>query len=129
MKKWKLKLQLIIEEFFQFSLLTYVLLLLAETVKEGIVSSFFNLTILLVVVVASGVITILLHNEKVTVTSAAKKITKLDKTYTLLLAVGSSILIYYQTQSLGDIALLIAFIAGIIVILISSLLLRDTLTS
>jgi hypothetical protein len=43
------------KEFFQVSLVTYLLLTLAETLKEGFVSNFFNMNYLLVVVLVTGV--------------------------------------------------------------------------
>ena len=46
-------------EFFQTSLVTYLLLTLAETLSEGFVSNFFNMNYLLLVVLVTGVVMVL----------------------------------------------------------------------
>lgn len=46
-------------EFFQTSLVTYLLLTLAETLSEGFVSNFFNMNYLLLVVLVTGIVMVL----------------------------------------------------------------------
>jgi hypothetical protein len=46
-------------EFFQVFLVTYLLLTLAETFREGFVSNFFNMNWLLLVVLVSGIMMVL----------------------------------------------------------------------
>jgi hypothetical protein len=50
---------IVAKEFFQVSLVTYLLLTLAETVHEGFVSNFFNMNYLLMVVLITGVAMVL----------------------------------------------------------------------
>lgn len=64
MKKAKSLLSTVSEELFQVSIVLYLILLLAETVKAGFVSNFFNLNILLWIVLISGVGMILTGVEK-----------------------------------------------------------------
>jgi hypothetical protein len=54
-------------EFFQNALVAYLLLVVAETLKEGVVSNFFNLNWLLGVVLVSGVVMVLADPEPDTV--------------------------------------------------------------
>jgi hypothetical protein len=51
-------------EFFQVFLVTYLLLTLAETFREGFVSNFFNINYLLGVVLVSGVAMVLTETEQ-----------------------------------------------------------------
>jgi hypothetical protein len=62
-------------EFFQVLLVTYLLLTLAETFREGIVSNFFNINYLLAVVLVSGVAMVLTEAE-VSVKKFRKRVTK-----------------------------------------------------
>jgi hypothetical protein len=62
-------------EFFQVFLVTYLLLTLAETFREGFVSNFFNINYLLAVVLISGVAMVFTEAE-VTVKKFRKRVTK-----------------------------------------------------
>src|SRR3990172_6315778 len=55
---------IIVTELFQVSLVTYLVLLLAENIVPGAVSDFFNLNILLALVVVSAVLMVLPVSEK-----------------------------------------------------------------
>jgi hypothetical protein len=125
MKIWLAKIHLLAEEFFQYSLITYLILLLAETIKEGFVSFFFNLNILLIVVLASGVIMVLTHNEHLEPERTKHKIKTADVEYTILLATGGAFLVWYKTQDLGIISFVIAGLTAMIILLLSFLLLTD----
>lgn len=129
MKK-KLTLAILSQELFQFSLVTYLILLLAETIKEGFVSYFFNLNILLGVVLVSGVVMVLTHDERI------EKLTKLtekpkeklsdwDYYYIGGITLGGALLVYYKTQDLGNISLLLTIITAVIIALLSYLIMTD----
>jgi hypothetical protein len=62
-------------EFFQVFLVTYLLLTLAETFREGFVSNFFNINYLLAVVLISGVAMVLTESE-LTVKKLRKRVSK-----------------------------------------------------
>lgn len=53
------------QEVFQASLVTYLLLTLAETFREGFVSNFFNMNYLLLVVLVIGVAMVLTEPQKI----------------------------------------------------------------
>lgn len=59
-------------EFFQVSLVTYLLLTLAETLRTGVVSNFFNLNYLLIVVVVSGAVMVVTEPAEVIAKVAAE---------------------------------------------------------
>jgi hypothetical protein len=54
-------------EFFQVFLVTYLLLTLMETFREGFVSNFFNMNYLLLIVLVSGVAMVLTEPEQKTI--------------------------------------------------------------
>jgi hypothetical protein len=56
---WARSVYIVAREFFQVSLVTYLLLTLAETLKTGFVSNFFNLNYLLIIVLVTGVAMVL----------------------------------------------------------------------
>lgn len=122
MKPWKLKIHLIAEGIFQYSLITYLLLLLAETIQEGFVSFFFNLNLLLIVVLISGIMMVLTHEEKLEPHSPPQKMTSADLQNTLFFAIMGGLLVYYKTQLLGKLSILLAILTGTIIILLSVLL-------
>jgi hypothetical protein len=62
-------------EFFQVFLVTYLLLTLAETFREGFVSNFFNINYLLLIVLVSGVAMVLTETE-VSVGKIRKRVSK-----------------------------------------------------
>ena len=62
----RITVHIVAREFFQVSLVTYLLLTLAETLDTGFVSNFFNLNWLLLVVMATGV-AMVLSEERETV--------------------------------------------------------------
>jgi hypothetical protein len=62
-------------EFFQVFLVTYLLLTLAETFREGFVSNIFNINYLLAVVLISGVAMVLTESE-LTVKKFRKRVSK-----------------------------------------------------
>jgi hypothetical protein len=62
-------------EFFQVFLVTYLLLTLAETYREGFVSNFFNINYLLAVVLVSGVAMVLTEAE-ITAKKFRKRVSK-----------------------------------------------------
>ncbi|MDB5178660.1 MAG: hypothetical protein JWN01_603 [Patescibacteria group bacterium] len=59
MTTWRTNTNTSSREFFQVSLVTYLLLTLAEALKEGFVSNFFNMNYLLLVVLLAGVAMVL----------------------------------------------------------------------
>lgn len=125
MKLWKIKVHLVAEEFFQYSLITYLILLFAETIKEGFVSFFFDLNILLVVVLLSGVIMVLTHHEELEKLKKPHKINGADIQNIFLFSVGGALLVFYKTFELGVIAFVIAGLTALIIALLSYLLLSD----
>lgn len=118
-KSIKPYLSIISKELFQTSLVTYLILLLAETVKTGFVSFFFNMNILVGVVLVSGIVMTLTEDEtekKEEVTTIIEtivsiinhneeKISSKDFNFILMVSLGGALLVYYKTQGLGWLSL------------------------
>ena len=110
------------QEFFSVILVTYLLLLLLEEIKEGFVSNFLNLNIILGITLISGIITVFGGEGK------KKEIEHFEKKdYMWIFALGAlgAALIFYKTRSLGTLAYLISAISGILIVLLSVLILGD----
>jgi len=125
MKHWQFKIYIFAEEFFQFSLITYLILLFAETLQTGFVSYFFNLNILLGVVLISGITMLITQREQKEKPLPRKKMRRSDVIYTIFLALGGGLLVYLKVQEIGNIAIIIACITTIIIILLSFLLFME----
>jgi hypothetical protein len=64
---------IVARELFQTSLVTYLILVVAETLKEGFVSNFFNMNYLLGVVLTSGTAMVLAEPDKKAMVEEAVK--------------------------------------------------------
>lgn len=134
------KFGIIVSELFQVSLVTYLILLLIETIDPGFVSNVFNLNYLLILVLVSGVLKVLPLSEKkyfdqwdLIDLGLEKWINKLkpkglsenDFYFILLVGFGGGILVYYKTQDLGQISIIISVITTIIIFLMSYLIFSE----
>lgn len=127
LKLCKVKTYIIAKEFFHYSLITYLIILIAETIKEGIVSYFFNINILLTVVILSGFVMAITYDEKLNLhTPTLKKITYRDIIFSILLALGGGFFVYVGTFDMGNVAIVVGCLAVILILLLSLLLLTST---
>ncbi|OGC50407.1 hypothetical protein A2716_04340 [candidate division WWE3 bacterium RIFCSPHIGHO2_01_FULL_40_23] len=115
-------LKLIFKELFNASLCIYLLALLAEVVREGIITNVFNLNILLMVVVVFGILTTLFKVEDEDLEQMDKKFTEKDLYLTIILSLGAGFLIYYKTASLGVISYFISAGTAVLIILLTTLI-------
>lgn len=128
MKLWKVRTHFISKEIFQYSLITYLILLLAETFKQGIVSFFINLNYLLFVVLLSMVAMVLTQNEKLDEVLIPKEHYKLktsDVEFIIVLAAGGALLVWFKTQDLGILSLIISVLTAILIVHLSLLVLTE----
>lgn len=110
-------------ELFSTLLVTFLLLLLAETIWSGSVSAHLNINYLLVIVIISGAISILTRKEEQKVEKV--KITKKDYLYIGALGIAGSLIIWYKIKDIGNLAYLISIVAGALIILLSLLLFKE----
>lgn len=110
-------------ELFSTLLVTFLLLLLAETIWSGSVSAHLNINYLLVIVIISGAISILTRKEEQKVETV--KITKKDYLYIGALGIAGSLIIWYKIKDIGNLAYLISIVAGVLIVLLSLLLFKE----
>ena len=110
------------QEFFSVILVTYLLLLLLEEIKEGFVSNFLNLNIILGITLISGIITVFGGEGK---KKEIKHFEKKDYMWIFALGVVGAALIFYKTRNLGTLSYLISAISGILIVLLSVLILEE----
>ena len=110
------------QEFFSVILVTYLLLLLLEEIKEGFVSNFLNLNIILGITLISGIITVFGGEGK---KKEIEHFEKKDYMWIFALGVVGAALIFYKTRNLGALSYLISAISGILIVLLSVLILEE----
>ena len=111
--------------FFQYTLITFLILLSIEIVWEKSVSYYLNLNNLLVAVFISGIITVLTQEKSRRKEKKHEKIIKTDYILILILGVMGVLTIYYRTISIGNFPILVSMISGLIIFLLSILVLKD----
>ncbi|MBI3486025.1 hypothetical protein HY025_03700 [Candidatus Daviesbacteria bacterium] len=132
---------IIFAELFQVSLVTYLILLVLETLQTGFVSNFFNMDVLFFIVLVSGIVMVLPTSEKkelsqwelvdkrlgeLLATINLKKVfAEKDFYFSLLISLGGGVLIYFKTQELGSISIIISLVTAVIIALLSYLILID----
>lgn len=123
--KHKVVINIVSKELFQVSLITYLLLLLAETVKTGFVSLFFNLNWLLMVVLLSGIGMVLTTDERLESKAQSQRNPKYDFYFVFGLAIVGGVLVFYKTFDLGFISIILMEITALLIIIVSYLILRE----
>lgn len=112
---------LIINNFFQTILITYLVLLLLEQIWIGLVSTYLNLNYLLIIVILAGILDVFSEHK----TPEKQNITKKDYIFIIALGILGFAIIKFKTSQLGLLSWLISIIAGILIILLSILVLEE----
>src|SRR5258706_5752120 len=128
MNELRLKTHIFSEEIFQFSLITYLVLLLSESLKTGFVSNFINLNIPLFIVLITGVLMVLTQQDKFEVIKPEKRNLSADIQTSIVLAVIGGLLVFFKTQELGKISIAISILTMVLITFLSILLLTDSAT-
>jgi predicted ABC-type exoprotein transport system permease subunit len=110
----------VVQQLFVILLITFILLLLVETIWQGRVSSFLNLNCLLIAVIVIGVIAILTRPEKV-----KKEVTGRPGRTDIIMAVwvglGGAAIVWYKTKEIGWLSYVISVVSGGLIVLLSML--------
>ena len=112
-------LKLSFNQVFQFLLISYLLLLLINEFKK---ITFINLNYLMIAVIIFGILTILFP---VKIKQDKTKIKRKHILFIILLGIIGAIIIYLKIKELGWLSYLISGIAGILIILLSYMVLKD----
>lgn len=113
------------QELFSVMLVTYLLLLLLETIWEGFISLHLNLNQLLIIVIITGAIAVLTGKEDYEIKKENESITTKDHIFIIGAGILGSGIIYYKIQETGWLSYVISAMAGILIILLSILILED----
>lgn len=113
-----------VNEIFKISLISYLLFYLIDDFKNGFISNYFNLNILLITVIITGVLTVLLKSEKEE--RENNKIRRRDYIFIIILGVITAGIIYYRIKEIGKLSFAIAIISGVIIILLSILFIGES---
>jgi len=110
------------QEVFIMLLVTYLLLLLVETIWEGSVSPHLNLNYLLIVVIALGVIVVVTMPERVE--EEKRQLGRKDIIMAVCAALAGAAIVWYKTKEIGWVSCLISAISGVLIVLLSLLIMR-----
>jgi hypothetical protein len=108
----------LIQVLFPVFLLTYMVLILVETLFRGSVSSYLDLNYVLMIVTILGIASIITapassHNQKL------EQLNNKNKLLIACAGIGSAAIIWYKTQQIGTIAYLISILGGGLVVFLS----------
>jgi len=109
-----------IQQLFITLLVTYLILLLIETIFPGSVSRYLNLNYWLIAVIITGVITVLSRQES---EKPEEKSINTGNIITLVcIGLIGAALIWYKTREIGWLSYLISLVGGILIVLLSILI-------
>lgn len=114
------------QELFSSLLITYLLLLLGETLWEGFVTPYFNINNLLVIVIISGAIAVLTGKEtnETGITGQKESIAIKDYIFIICAGILGSVIIKSKIPDMGWMSYVISVVSGLLIILLSILLLE-----
>lgn len=112
---------------FQGVLVLFLVLLLLETIKEGLIPGWLDLNYLMGLVIFFGVVTVLFPppEEKPWKKRGKEEITKKDYILIGVLGIMGGAIVWYKTKEIGWISYGISIISGILIVLLSILILEE----
>jgi len=110
----------LVQTLFSMLLITYLCLILLETIFEGSVSSHINLNHLLIIVIVVGVAAVLMAPSKAE--GVERERLTFKSTFIIICAgIGGAAIIWYKTEEIGWLAHVISAVSGVLIILLSML--------
>lgn len=119
------KLYIIAKELFQFSVGVYLFLLLGESMKEGFVSLFINLAIILAIVIVSGFLMMVTYTKYPTQQRESSMLVSADVEKAILFSFVGSFVVYSITKDLGWISYTVAGLSAVILLFIILLIYKE----
>ena len=112
-----------IQQLFIILLVTYLVLLLIETIFPESVSRYLNLNYWLIAVIITGVVTVLSRRESGTLKEKDEKTINTGSiiTFVCIGLIGAA-LIWYKTREIGWLSYLISLVGGTLIVLLSILI-------
>ena len=112
-----------IQQLFIILLVTYLVLLLIETIFPESVSRYLNLNYWLIAVIITGVVTVLSRQESGTLKEKDEKTINTGSiiTFVCIGLIGAA-LIWYKTREIGWLSYLISLVGGTLIVVLSILI-------
>lgn len=117
---WGLEL---VQALFGVLLITYLLLILLETIFDGSVSPYINLNHLLIIVIIVGVVAVLTAPGKPE-SVRRERLTAKGILIIICAGIGGAAIIWYKTQEIGWLSYVISVVSGGLIVLLSMLIWR-----
>ncbi len=117
---WGLEL---VQTIFPILLITYLLLILLETIFEGSVSFYINLNHLLIIVIIVGVTAVLTAPSKVE-SAKGEHLTAKSIFIIICAGIGGAAIMWYKTQEIGWLSYVLSVVGGGLIVLLSMLIWR-----
>jgi heme A synthase len=108
----------LLQTLFSVTLVTYLLLILMETLFEGSVSSYLNLEYMLVVVIIIGIAASLTVSTKEK-GSQARKPTLKNLLMIICAGVGGAVMVWYKIREIGWPAYVVSVVSGALIVILS----------
>ena len=113
----------LIEAIFFTSLVAYLAFFLLENIKEGFVSNYLNINIILWLGAISGILFVWLKPSSDNISKI--KTSRKDYLFIIFGALSGGIIIWLKTKEMGLVSYVIGLITVIIVIILSIILLKE----
>lgn len=124
MQIWKTKIHFILQEIFHYSLGTYLVLILLEIIKKGLVSTYVNLDFIFLIILVSGTQT-LIFSPKIVIKEPSKPKPYEEIQNSLTLAVVGGFVVYFVSKNDNNLAIFSALLTFSLILVISIILLQE----
>lgn len=114
----------LVQTIFPILLVTYLLLILLETLFEGSVSSYLNLNYLLIAVIVFGIGALLAAPGKAERVKG-ESLTAKSIIIIICASLGGAVIIWYKTREIGWLSYVISVVSGGLIVLLTMLIWRD----
>lgn len=116
MKKNKITIHIISQEIFSYSLITYLILYVLETLKKESISFFFDSNVVLGIVILSGIIQIITSHSN---QGLQKRGVVMKTILSLVVTLGGSWFVFFIMQPFETVATILTITAGIFLFIFS----------
>ncbi len=117
---WGLEL---VQVLFPMLLITFLLLILVDTIFKGSVSYYINLNYLLIILIVVGIAAVLTATNKVE-SAKGERLTAKSIFMIICAGIGGAAIIWYKTQEIGWLSYVISALSGGLIVLLSMLIWR-----
>lgn len=118
--RWGMEL---VQTLFPVLLITFLILILLETISNGSVSSYINLNQLLVTVIIVGIIAVLSAPSKAD-SKKTERLTRKNIFIIICAGIGGAVIIWYKTRDIGWLSYVISLLGGGLIVLLPALIWR-----